>query len=82
MYESWFEKVATLLASKYGSRSVAVIDNAKYHLRYLEEIPTTAKNKEQIQELMEEKGIEYEETYTKKQLLSKIKDSVDSNERS
>lgn len=65
VFERWFKTILT----KLEPGSVVVMDNAPYHSRRLEQLPTTAWRKGRIQEWLTEKGIAYEEPMLKTQLL-------------
>lgn len=64
-FESWFDGVLRRLPSG----SVIVMDNASYHSRRNEAVPTTSSLKATITEWLDSKGIQYGAGMTKKQLL-------------
>uniref|UniRef100_A0A6P7H9D5 Uncharacterized protein LOC114349023 n=1 Tax=Diabrotica virgifera virgifera TaxID=50390 RepID=A0A6P7H9D5_DIAVI len=65
VFEQWFKRILPKLEPGSG----VVMDNASYHSRRLEQLPTTAWRKGRIQEWLTEKGIAYEESMLKIQLL-------------
>lgn len=67
-FESWFKKVLPLLEEN----AIIVIDNASYHSRKLEKIPTTAWRKEKIKEWLMSKNIECDDRMLKVQLLKLV----------
>lgn len=66
LYESWFLE---RLLPNLPANSVIVIDNASYHSRKQEKIPTTASKKQEIFNWLSEKGIPLEEGLLKRDLL-------------
>lgn len=66
LFEKWFE--CTLLP-KLPPNSVIVLDNASYHSRLSEKIPTTSSNKTEIKGFLSKHDLFFEETYSKKELL-------------
>ena len=78
-YEKWF--VEQLLPN-IPQNSVIVLDNASYHTRKIEKIPTTSWRKHQIIDWMIDKQIPYEDYMLKKDLLecvSRVKPQFDKN---
>lgn len=69
-FEKWFDRILT----KVDPNAVIVMDNASYHSRKLEKIPTTATRKVDIQNWLQRKGIAYENSELKAQLLKKVKE--------
>ncbi|XP_047022563.1 uncharacterized protein LOC124634839 [Helicoverpa zea] len=68
-----FEKWFSLILSKIESGSVIVMDNAPYHSRKVEKLPTTATRKADIQEWLKNKNIPFEEKDLRATLLEKVK---------
>ncbi|XP_029827021.2 uncharacterized protein LOC115312279 [Ixodes scapularis] len=64
-FEIWFEAVLQMLPRG----SVIVMDNASYHSRRLEAVPTTGSRKEVIQQWLTSKGIPWDTKMQNKQLL-------------
>ncbi|KAM7298945.1 uncharacterized protein ISCGN_019512 [Ixodes scapularis] len=64
-FEKWFDDVL----QKLPTGSVIVMDNAPYHSRRLEAVPTTTSRKELIQGWLTSKGIAWDAKMLKKQLL-------------
>lgn len=64
-YEDWLKNIIP----KLKDNSVLVIDNAPYHTRKLELLPTSNWRKGQIQDWLKSKNINYEETMLKCELL-------------
>lgn len=64
-FEGWFDGVLQRLPSG----SVIVMDNASYHSRRNEAVPTTNSLKGTITEWLDSKGVQYGAGLTKKQLL-------------
>lgn len=67
-FEGWFNDVL----QKLPAGSVIVLDNAPYHSRREEKLPTTAWKKEKVQEWLTSKNITYGERMIKKQLLELV----------
>ncbi|XP_047020337.1 uncharacterized protein LOC124630462 [Helicoverpa zea] len=68
-----FEKWFSLILSKIENGSVIVMDNAPYHSRKVEKLPTTATRKAAIQEWLKNKNIPFEEKDLRATLLEKVK---------
>ncbi|KAJ8728988.1 hypothetical protein PYW07_006684 [Mythimna separata] len=68
-FEKWFK----LILTKIESGAVIVMDNAPYHSRKLEKLPTTATRKADIQEWLKNKNIPFEEKDLRATLLEKVK---------
>lgn len=66
VFEEYFEQMIELIPPG----SVIVLDNAPYHSRRLEKMPTTAWQKAKIIEWLVEKQIQFEDNMVKKELLS------------
>ncbi|XP_040066116.1 uncharacterized protein LOC120839819 [Ixodes scapularis] len=64
-FETWFEAVLQILPTG----SVIVMDNASYHSRRLEAVPTSGSRKEVIQQWLTSKDIWWGAKMQKKQLL-------------
>lgn len=69
VFERWFSSVLSLVEPG----SVIVMDNAPYHSRRQEKIPTTAFKKAEIAEWLASKNIYFEETMLKVQLLELVR---------
>ncbi|XP_037504909.1 uncharacterized protein LOC119380352 [Rhipicephalus sanguineus] len=67
-FEGWFGDVL----QKLPAGSVIVLDNAPYHSRREEKLPTTSWKKENIQEWLNSKDIAYSATLVKRQLLELV----------
>ncbi|XP_037505857.1 uncharacterized protein LOC119382214 [Rhipicephalus sanguineus] len=67
-FDGWFNGVL----QKLPAGSVIVLDNAPYHSRREEKLPTTAWKKEEIQEWLTSKNITYGKRIIKKQLLELV----------
>jgi transposase len=65
VFEEYFEQMLDLIPKN----SVIVMDNASYHSRLAEKLPTTAWKKGEIIEWLDKHAIEYKENSTKKELL-------------
>lgn len=57
-FEKWFENILP----KPNDNCIVVLDNAPYHSRKLENIPTTASRKSDIQDWLRSKSIQFDET--------------------
>ncbi|KAM7308216.1 uncharacterized protein ISCGN_011850 [Ixodes scapularis] len=64
-FEKWFDDVL----QKLPTGSVIVMDNAPYHSRRLEAVPTTSSRKELIQGWLTSKGIAWDAKMLKRRLL-------------
>ncbi|XP_040063080.1 uncharacterized protein LOC120837639 [Ixodes scapularis] len=64
-FEKWFDDVL----QKLPTGSVIVMDNAPYHSRRLEAVPTTSSRKELIQGWLTSKGTAWDSKMLKRQLL-------------
>lgn len=67
-FEKWFKNILPQLEEN----CVIVLDNASYHSRKLEKIPTTVTRKHEIQEWLRSKNIPFEEDMLKVELLSVV----------
>ena len=67
-FENWFES----LLPKLDSNSVIVLDNASYHTVRMENIPTLSWKKIDIQNWLQGKGIPFEESQIKTELLGLV----------
>lgn len=65
VFEGWFKRIL----EKLPKESVVVMDNASYHSRRLERLPTTSWRKANIQEWLKSKGIDYGGDMVKSELL-------------
>lgn len=66
VFEEYFEQMLDLIPPN----SVIVMDNASYHSRKIEKIPTNSWRKAEIIEWLVQKNITFEENMVKKELLS------------
>ncbi|KAH0818878.1 hypothetical protein GEV33_003913 [Tenebrio molitor] len=69
VFEDWFQKILTLVEPN----SVVVMDNASYHSRREERLPTTSWRKANIQNWLSEKGISYDDGMVKTELMCLVK---------
>lgn len=69
IFEEWFEKVLPTLEKE----CVVVLDNASYHSRKIEKVPTTATRKGDIQSWLQEKNISFQKDMVKDELLHLVK---------
>lgn len=69
-FEQWFSKILPNLEEN----AVIVLDNAPYHSRRMEKVPTTASRKVDVQNWLRSKNINFEEAMLKVQLLRIVKD--------
>ncbi|XP_072383841.1 uncharacterized protein [Diabrotica undecimpunctata] len=69
-FEEWFQKTLLTLEDK----SVIVLDNAPYHSRKVERVPTTASKKAEIIDWLRSKNISFEDSLLKVQLLAIVKE--------
>jgi transposase len=69
VFEDWFQKILTLIEPN----SVVVMDNASYHSRREERLPTTSWRKANIQNWLSEKGISYDDGMVKTELMCLVK---------
>lgn len=68
-FENWFSNILPRLEDN----CIIVLDNAPYHSRKVEKIPTTATRKSEIQDWLRSKNIDFDENFLKVQLLSLVK---------
>lgn len=68
-FENWFSNILP----RIEENAVIVLDNAPYHSRRLEKIPTTSSNKLDIQNWLQSKNIHFEDSMLKVQLLALVK---------
>ncbi|XP_072384573.1 uncharacterized protein [Diabrotica undecimpunctata] len=69
-FEEWFQKTLLTLEDK----AVIVLDNAPYHSRKVERVPTTASKKAEIIDWLRSKNISFEDSLLKVQLLAIVKE--------
>ncbi|XP_074035278.1 uncharacterized protein [Leptinotarsa decemlineata] len=69
-FKQWFSKVLPHLEDN----AVIVMDNAPYHSRRLENIPTTSSKKVEIQNWLRSKNISFEDSLIRVQLLEIVKE--------
>lgn len=68
-YEKWFVEQ---LIPNVEPGSVIAIDNASYHTRKKEKIPTTKSKKAEIQDWLREKNVQFPKDSLKKELLAEV----------
>jgi transposase len=68
-FEKWFKNILPQLEEN----SVIVLDNASYHSRKLEKVPTSASRKVDVQNWLRSKDIEFDQKMLKYQLLDLVK---------
>lgn len=66
VFEKWFASVL----DRIEPNSVIVMDNASYHSRRLEKLPTSAWRKAEIADWLKSKNIDYDESMLKVELLN------------
>lgn len=69
VFENWFAQ----LLSKLPENAVIVLDNAPYHSRKIEKIPTTSSRKIYMQEWLNSKNIPFDKTMLRSELLQVIR---------
>ncbi|CAH2099708.1 unnamed protein product [Euphydryas editha] len=69
MFEEWFSKIL----KKIEPNSIIVMDNAPYHSRRLERIPSMIWLKSDIQKWLTEKGIPFQPSMLKRNLIDLVK---------
>lgn len=67
-FEKWFSKILP----KLEENSVIVMDNASYHSRKIEKIPTSTTKKAEIQSWLSSKNIAFDKNLLKPQLLALV----------
>ena len=68
VFEEWFQKVLQLLPDN----AVIVMDNASYHSRKVEKIPTTSSKKKDMQDWLSSKNIDFNVHMVRSELLQLI----------
>ena len=71
-FEEWFEKT---LIPNVPANSVIVLDNAPYHNRVIDPVPTKSSKKDVMQKWLTDHGITWERSDLKSDLMKKIKES-------
>nr|CAH7754016.1 unnamed protein product [Callosobruchus chinensis] len=69
-FENWFSNTL----SKIEENAVIVLDNAAYHTRKIEKIPTMSTKKLEIQEWLNNKNIDFDSTMVKAELLQLVRE--------
>lgn len=69
VFEDWFKKIINLIEP----HSVIVMDNAPYHSRRLERVPNMQWKKLDIQNWLTSKGITFQETLIKRELIDLVR---------
>ena len=72
-FEEWFHDS---LIPNLQRNSLIVMDNAPYHSRILESVPTMTSRKQQMYDWLTEKGIEYPESALKRELFQLVRGSI------
>lgn len=70
LFEEWF---CDTLLPNLPKDSVIVMDNAPYHSRQQNKVPTKCNNKKDIKEFLEANDLYFEDHYTKNQLIEVMK---------
>ncbi|XP_072400852.1 uncharacterized protein [Diabrotica undecimpunctata] len=70
VFEKWFSSILTLV----DPGSVIIMDNAPYHSRRMEKIPTSASRKADIIDWLRSKNIDFDESMIKIQLLDIVRE--------
>ena len=68
-FEEWFHDT---LLPKLEPNSLIVMDNASYHSRYLQKIPTKSSTKQVMKDWLTSHGVQYPEKALKRELYSLI----------
>ncbi|XP_045452758.1 uncharacterized protein LOC123661864 [Melitaea cinxia] len=76
-YEKWLKNILP----KLKENSVLVIDNAPYHTRKLESLPTSSWRKGQIQEWLKSKNIDFDNKMLKAELIEIARHHKKAHER-
>ena len=71
-FEEWFHDSFSLMPN-IPANSLIVMDNAPYHSRRLEPVPTMSSRKQIMQDWLTARGIEFPETALKRELYTLIK---------
>ena len=72
-YSTWFTRLAENLQTVCGSnRVVVVLDNAPYHSKKLDWIPTSANTKQALASFLQQHDIPFDVSWTKKSMLRAI----------
>ncbi|CAH1971032.1 unnamed protein product [Acanthoscelides obtectus] len=74
-FESWFQGVL----QRVEPNSVIVMDNASYHSRRAERVPTMGSRKSDMQQWLREKGTPFDDSCVKAELYEKIKQHKPAN---
>ncbi|CAH2010038.1 unnamed protein product [Acanthoscelides obtectus] len=74
-FESWFQGVL----QRVEPNSVIVMDNASYHSRRAERVPTMGSRKSDMQQSLREKGIPFDDSCVKAELYETIKQHKPAN---
>ncbi|CAH2014823.1 unnamed protein product [Acanthoscelides obtectus] len=74
-FESWFQGVL----QRVEPNSVIVMNNASYHSRQTERVPTMGSQKGDMQQWLREKGIPFDDSCVKAELYEKIKQHKPAN---
>ncbi|XP_072401073.1 uncharacterized protein [Diabrotica undecimpunctata] len=70
VFEKWFSYILTLV----DPGSVIIMDNAPYHSRRMEKIPTSASRKADIIDWLRSKNIDFDESMIKVQILDIVRE--------
>lgn len=72
LFETWFEELCYFAMMEFGSVRIHM-DGAKYHLRNLNPVPTTAWRKHEIQEWLTQHEVSWDQAMLKAELLALAK---------
>ncbi|TKR63609.1 hypothetical protein L596_027419 [Steinernema carpocapsae] len=79
VFEEYIRNLMPILRQK-GDKIALVMDNASYHSRCVEKIPTMSNKKEEIRDFLRRYSVQFEDTDTKQILINIVKDFVDGRE--
>ncbi|CAJ0594673.1 unnamed protein product [Cylicocyclus nassatus] len=79
LFENWLRDTIPHMQTVAGGRPIALImDNAPYHSRQKEKVPTRASRKSEIEEYLTKNGVAVPAKSTKEQLLVELQDFIQS----
>ncbi|CAJ0598384.1 unnamed protein product [Cylicocyclus nassatus] len=79
LFENWLRDTIPHMQMVAGGRPIALImDNAPYHSRQKEKVPTRASRKSEIEEYLTKNGVAVPAKSTKEQLLVELQDFIQS----
>ncbi|TMS39514.1 hypothetical protein L596_006024 [Steinernema carpocapsae] len=79
VFEEYIRNLIPILRQK-GDKIALVMDNASYHSRCIEKIPTMSSKKDEIRDFLRRHNVQFEDTDTKQILVNIVKDFVDGRE--